>query len=78
MTLVGLISKNGILIVEFANRLQEAGHAKLRRSGKPSLTRLRPDPDDHRRPPRRRFPADLASGPGSEARNSIGTGWSPA
>ena len=29
MTLVGLVSKNGILIVEFANKHQHAGMAKL-------------------------------------------------
>ena len=28
VTLVGLVSKNGILIVEFANKLQQQGHAK--------------------------------------------------
>lgn len=29
ITLVGLIAKNGILIVEFMNKLQEEGHSKL-------------------------------------------------
>jgi multidrug efflux pump len=29
VTLVGLVSKNGILIVEFANQLQLQGHPKL-------------------------------------------------
>ena len=30
VTLVGLVSKNGILIVEFANKLQEEGHVEAR------------------------------------------------
>jgi multidrug efflux pump len=35
ITLVGLVAKNGILIVEFANHLQETGLDKLRRSWRP-------------------------------------------
>jgi len=35
VTLVGLISKNGILIVEFANKLQQTDSAKSPRSRKP-------------------------------------------
>ena len=31
VTLVGLVSKNGILIVQFANELQRSGHAKAAR-----------------------------------------------
>ena len=42
ITLVGLIAKNGILIVEFANTLQERGLAKLAALREASLTRLRP------------------------------------
>ena len=34
ITLVGLIAKNGILIVEFANQFQRQGRSKLPRSGK--------------------------------------------
>ena len=42
ITLVGLVSKNGILIVEFANRLQESGTAKLNAVIEAAGTRLRP------------------------------------
>ena len=42
ITLVGLIAKNGILIVEFANTLQERGLEKLAALREASLTRLRP------------------------------------
>ena len=42
MTLVGLVSKNGILIVEFANKLQEQGEAKLAAIEQAAMTRLRP------------------------------------
>ena len=42
ITLVGLIAKNGILIVEFANKLKAAGLAKMDALREASLTRLRP------------------------------------
>ena len=42
ITLVGLVAKNGILIVEFANHLQETGKAKLQAILEASETRLRP------------------------------------
>src|SRR5204863_1444944 len=42
ITLVGLVSKNGILIVEFANKLQESGFDKLRAVIEAAGTRLRP------------------------------------
>ena len=35
VTLMGLISKHGILIVQFANHLQEQGRTSARRSRKP-------------------------------------------
>ena len=42
VTLVGLITKNGILIVEFANQLQEQGRRKLEAVIEAAALRLRP------------------------------------
>jgi multidrug efflux pump len=73
ITLVGLIAKNGILIVEFANRLQAQGLAKLDAIREASLTRFRPVLMTSAATVFGHFPLVLVSGPGSEARNSIGT-----
>jgi multidrug efflux pump len=60
ITLVGLVSKNGILIVEFANHLQETGKDKLAAVVEAATTRLPAYLNDHRRdrgrplPPRAR------------------------
>jgi multidrug efflux pump len=42
VTLLGLVSKHGILIVQFANELQRAGHAKLQAIEEAAAVRLRP------------------------------------
>jgi multidrug efflux pump len=72
ITLVGLIAKNGILIVEFANTLQERGIEKLEALRQASLTRLRPVLMTSAATVFGHFPLVLVSGPGAEARNSIG------
>lgn len=72
ITLVGLIAKNGILIVEFANTLQERGLAKFEALREASLTRLRPVLMTSAATVFGHFPLVLVSGPGAEARNSIG------
>ena len=72
ITLVGLVSKNGILIVEFANHLQEAGRDKLAAVREASATRLRPILMTTAATVVGHFPLVLASGPGAGARNSIG------
>ena len=73
ITLVGLIAKNGILIVEFANGLQKKGLAKLDALREASLTRLRPVLMTSVATVFGHLPLVFVSGPGSEARNSIGT-----
>ena len=72
VTLVGLISKNGILIVEFANKLQEKGHQKLAAIKEASMTRLRPVLMVSVATIAGHFPLTLVEGPGAAARNSIG------
>jgi multidrug efflux pump len=72
ITLVGLIAKNGILIVEFANHLQETGKAKLAAIIEAASTRLRPIFMTTAATVCGHFPLVLAKGPGAGARNSIG------
>jgi multidrug efflux pump len=72
VTLVGLVAKNGILIVEFANKLQELGQSKLEAVRNAAVTRLRPVLMTSVATVCGHFPLTLVSGPGAEARNSIG------
>jgi multidrug efflux pump len=72
VTLVGLVSKNGILIVEFANRLQEKGHSKLEAVHEAAMTRLRPILMTSAATIAGHFPLTLVTGAGAAARNSIG------
>jgi multidrug efflux pump len=72
ITLVGLIAKNGILIVEFANHLQETGLSKLEAIIGAANTRLRPILMTTAATVCGHFPLVLAKGPGAGARNSIG------
>src|SRR6202163_265315 len=72
ITLVGLVSKNGILLVEFANHLQETGKDKLAAVMGAAETRLRPILMTTAATVIGHFPLVLAKGPGAGARNSIG------
>jgi multidrug efflux pump len=72
ITLVGLVAKNGILIVEFANKLQESGHTKLEAVRNAALTRLRPILMTSSATAAGHFPLILVTGAGAAARNSIG------
>lgn len=72
ITLVGLVAKNGILIVEFANHLQEKGLSKRKAILEASQTRLRPVLITSAATVLGHFPLVLVEGPGAMARNSIG------
>ena len=72
ITLVGLVAKNGILIVEFANNLQESGVDKWNAILTASGTRLRPILMTSVATVVGHTPLILATGPGAGARNSIG------
>jgi multidrug efflux pump len=72
ITLVGLVAKNGILIVEFANHLQEHGASKWNAALEAAKTRLRPVLMTSAATVLGHLPLVFVSGPGAEARNSIG------
>jgi multidrug efflux pump len=72
ITLVGLVSKNGILIVQFANHLQEEGRDKLHAVIEAAGTRLRPILMTTAATVFGHLPLVFATGPGAGARNSIG------
>ncbi|HNF98828.1 MAG TPA: efflux RND transporter permease subunit, partial [Pseudomonadota bacterium] len=72
VTLVGLIAKNGILIVEFANVRKEEGLSKLAAVQQAAVTRLRPILMTTVATVIGHFPLTLVTGAGAVARNSIG------
>lgn len=72
ITLVGLVAKNGILIVEFANHLQAEGLSKIAAIKGAAETRLRPVLMTTAATALGHFPLVLVTGAGAEARNSIG------
>ena len=72
VTLVGLVSKNGILIVQFANELQREGLSKLAAIAQAARIRLRPIMMTSAATVAGHFPLTLVSGAGAAARNSIG------
>ncbi len=72
VTLVGLIAKNGILIVEFADKLQQQGQSKLDAVYQAAMIRLRPVLMTSVATIAGHFPLVLVTGPGAAARNSIG------
>ena len=72
ITLIGLIAKNGILIVEFANHMQLLGLSKLEAVKSAATTRLRPVLMTTAATVLGHFPLVLVTGAGAESRNSIG------
>jgi multidrug efflux pump len=72
VTLVGLVTKNGILIVQFANELQRQGRTKIVAIREASLLRLRPILMTSVATVAGHFPLTLVTGAGAAARNSIG------
>jgi len=72
ITLIGLVTKNGILIVEFANQLQRDGLSKFEAIRQGASVRLRPVLMTTGATVIGHFPLVLVTGAGAEARNSIG------
>lgn len=72
VTLVGLVAKNGILIVEFANHLQLSGLSRSQAAIEAAVSRFRPVMMTTVATVLGHFPLVLVSGAGAEARNSIG------
>lgn len=70
--LIGLVTKNGILIIEFANQKQEAGESKREAIIDASLQRLRPILMTSFSTTLGLLPLALATGEGSNGRVSMG------
>ncbi len=72
VTLVGLITKHGILIVEFANQLRAQGRAKIEAVIEAATLRLRPILMTTGAMVLGAIPLALATGAGAESRQQIG------
>jgi multidrug efflux pump subunit AcrB len=70
--LVGLMAKNGILVVEFADQLRDRGHSVHDAIREAALTRLRPVVMTMLSTVLGALPLILSSGAGDEARSAIG------
>jgi multidrug efflux pump len=73
VTLLGLISKHGILIVQFANELQRSGHSKLEAIEEAAAVRLRPILMTTAAMVFGVVPLVIASGAGATGRQHMGT-----
>jgi multidrug efflux pump len=72
VTLMGLISKHGILIVQFANELQAEGHSRLEAITEAAAIRLRPILMTTAAMVLGVFPLLIATGAGAVSRRDIG------
>jgi len=72
ITLVGLITKHGILIVEFSNQLRQQGRATLEATVEAASLRLRPILMTTGAMVLGALPLALATGAGAESRQQIG------
>ncbi len=72
LTLVGLIAKHGILIVEFANKLQDEGNSKREAIEQSTSIRLRPILMTTAATVLAMIPLLIAGGPGAGSRFAIG------
>ena len=72
ITLIGVISKHGILIVEFANKLQETGYSKLKAIEEAAAIRLRPVLMTTVALVLAMVPLLISAGPGSGSRFAMG------
>src|SRR6056297_646183 len=70
--LIGVMAKNGILLVEFANQLRDAGHEVMDAAYEAALARLRPIAMTLICTVMSGLPLILGAGPGGEARAAIG------
>lgn len=70
--LIGLITKNGILIVEFTNQLRDRGMEKLEALAEASALRLRPILMTSAATVLGAVPLAVAAGAGAESRSAIG------
>ena len=72
LLLVGVMAKNSILMVEFADQLRDAGRSVLEAAQEAAATRLRPIMMTMSSTVLGALPLVLGSGPGAESRAAIG------
>jgi multidrug efflux pump subunit AcrB len=70
--MIGLMAKNGILMVEFADQLRDRGFSVRQAAERAALVRLRPIAMTMVSTVLGGLPLILSSGPGAEARSAIG------
>lgn len=70
--MIGLMAKNGILLVEFADQLRDRGHSVAEAVRRAALVRLRPIMMTLMSTVVGGLPLILSAGPGAEARSAIG------